>query len=81
MPPLLTGPVWTGAIEPGPAGPEQLFDAWVLAAWDSATAFEAWARSEHGERGDAHAVYSAALDREERAAAVLAAVVHRRRRW
>jgi hypothetical protein len=71
--------VWTGAIEHGPAGVEQLFDAWVLAAWDAATAFDAWTRSEGGERGDAHAVYSAALDREERAAAVLQVVVDRRR--
>jgi heme-degrading monooxygenase HmoA len=81
MPRLLAGPVWTGAIELGPAGAEQVFDAWVLAAWDTAVAFDAWTRSEAGERGDAHAAYGAALDREERAAAVLEAVVHRRRRW
>ena len=52
---------------------EDLFDAWVFAARDAELALGAWASSRPGERAEAHAVYRAALDREERAAAVLAA--------
>jgi hypothetical protein len=49
-----------------------LFDAWVFAARDAELALSAWTSSTNSERGDAHAVYRAALDREECAAAVLA---------
>jgi hypothetical protein len=52
---------------------EDLFDAWVFAARDAELALGAWASSQRDQRGEAHAVYCAALDREERAAAVLAA--------
>jgi hypothetical protein len=51
---------------------EDLFDAWVFAARDAELALGAWGSSRPGERADAHAVYRAALDREERAAAALA---------
>jgi hypothetical protein len=51
---------------------EGLFDAWVFAARDAELALGAWASSQPGERAEAHAVYRAALDREEHAAAVLA---------
>jgi hypothetical protein len=51
---------------------EDLFDAWVFAARDAELALGAWASTQPGERAEAHAVYRAALDREERAAAVLA---------
>jgi hypothetical protein len=53
---------------------KDLFDAWVLAAHEAREALDAWGRS-HGTsaRRDAHAVYRAALDREEHAAHVLAA--------
>lgn len=53
----------------------ELFDAWVFAARDAELAFGAWASSEWRGRADAHAVYRAALDREECAAGVLAAAV------
>jgi hypothetical protein len=56
----------------GGIGLEDLFDAWVFAAHDAELALGAWASSQPGERAEAHAVYRAALDREERAAAVLA---------
>ena len=49
----------------------ELFDAWVFAARDAELALGAWRCSEWRERADAHAVYRAALDREECAAAVL----------
>ena len=52
---------------------EDLFDAWVFAARDAELACGAWASSPNDGRAEAHAVYCAALDREERAAAVLAA--------
>jgi hypothetical protein len=51
---------------------EDLFDAWVFAARDAELALGAWASTQPGERAEAHTVYRAALDREERAAAVLA---------
>jgi hypothetical protein len=51
---------------------EDLFDAWVFAARDAELALDAWAWGTDHERATAHAVYRAALDREERAAEVLA---------
>jgi len=56
---------------------EDLFDAWVFAARDAELALGARASSQPGERAEAHAVYRAALDREERAAAVLASAKSR----
>jgi hypothetical protein len=50
-----------------------LFDAWVFAAREAELALRAWTSCSSTERADAHAVYRAALDREERAAVVLAA--------
>jgi hypothetical protein len=52
---------------------EDLFDAWVFAARDAELALAAWAVSLCGDRADAFAAYRAALEREERAAAVLKA--------
>src|SRR4051812_27614203 len=51
---------------------EDVFDAWVFAAEDAKLALDEWAMSTFDTRGDAFAAYRAALDREERAAAVLA---------
>lgn len=51
---------------------EDLFDAWVFAAHDAELACGAWASSPGDGRAEAHAVYRAALDREECAATVLA---------
>jgi hypothetical protein len=52
------------------------FDAWRAAARDAKLAWDAWrlaADARH--RGDAYVRYCASLDREERAAAVLAITV------
>lgn len=64
----------SGGIAPGlgDACLEDLFDAWVFAARDAQLALGAWGSSQPGERAEAHAVYRAALDREECAAKVLA---------
>ena len=50
------------------------FDAWVTAAFDAKVALEIWWTSPDAERAGAYAHYCAALDREERAAGMLAAV-------
>jgi hypothetical protein len=57
---------------PGRCAFEALFDAWVFAAEDAALALHAWRASAGGDRGVAFSVYRASLDREERAAQVLA---------
>ena len=69
---LFTGPIGSDSIAVRSTRLEDLFDAWVFAARDAELALGAWTSSTNGERGDAHAVYRAALDREECAAAVLA---------
>jgi len=76
--PAFEGPVWIGALEWGPVALEDLFDAWVFAAYETRTTYEAWADARRPARGDAYAGFCAALDREERAAAVLAAAAQRR---
>jgi hypothetical protein len=70
---LFTNPVECGSFDVTLARLEDLFDAWVLAAHDAELALSAWSRTPGGERAHAFAVYRAALDREERAAAVLTA--------
>jgi hypothetical protein len=50
---------------------EALFDAWVFAAHDATLALQAWNDTRPRERQVAHAVYRAALDREESAAEAL----------
>ena len=58
---------------------DALFDAWLFAAHEATEALHAWAETHHGERATAHAVYRAALDREESAAdALMVASVLRR---
>lgn len=52
-----------------------LWDAWVFAAGDATRALGEWNEAAPGDAGVAYAVYRAALDREDRAAAVLAACV------
>jgi DNA-binding SARP family transcriptional activator len=54
---------------------ENLFDAWTFAADEACRALEAWRTSHPSDRGEAFAVYRAALDREDQAAVVLAARV------
>jgi hypothetical protein len=58
---------------------EDLFDAWVFAAHDAALALTAWTDTRPRERAAAHAVYRAALDREESAADALMIASRRRR--
>ncbi|MDO8213361.1 hypothetical protein [Conexibacter sp. CPCC 206217] len=52
-----------------------LWDAWVFAAGDAARALGEWHEATPADAAVAYAVYRAALDREERAAAVLAECV------
>jgi hypothetical protein len=56
----------------GPSRPEQLWDAWALAAVEAELALEAWKKAAHGLKEAAFATYRAALDREEQAATDLA---------
>jgi hypothetical protein len=72
--PLLTreGPPQVVDLRGG--GIEDVFDAWVFAAGDATRALEAWTEHPH-DGGTRYAVYRAALEREEKAAAVLAAVI------
>jgi hypothetical protein len=51
---------------------EAFWDAWVFAEADVITAAEWWTNAARPERADAWAVYRAALDREQAAAATLA---------
>jgi hypothetical protein len=51
---------------------EALADAWRSACHDAAGAYGHWAGGSTQDRGDAHAVYRAASDREEAAAQALA---------
>jgi hypothetical protein len=53
---------------------EAVFDAWVFAAGDASRALEHWLAGSD-DSGASYAAYRAALDREEKAAAVLALVV------
>jgi hypothetical protein len=69
---LFTGPIGSDSVAVCSARLEDFFDAWVFAARDAELALSAWTSSTNSERGDAHAVYRAALDREECAAAILA---------
>jgi hypothetical protein len=59
---------------------EEVFEAWVSAARDARVAWESWSASATPDRADAYAAYCASLDREEHAAAVLAAAVGSRDR-
>jgi hypothetical protein len=54
---------------------ENRFAAWVSAAHDARFAWETWSASATRDRGKAYARYRASLDREEQAAARLAAAV------
>ena len=61
----------TPTPRPSPVPVEEVFDAWVLAALDVEQAVRDWAATAPRERAGAHAVYVAALDREEQAADAL----------
>ena len=51
--------------------PLELFDAWLQAELDASVSLARWCDSEDGAKGDAHAAYLAALEREAHAADVL----------
>ena len=55
------------------ARPEALWDAWAFAAMDAELALDAWLKAAHSLKEATFAAYHAALDREEQAAAELAA--------
>jgi hypothetical protein len=52
---------------------EDLWDAWAFAEEDAQAALRAWEVAPGPLKAERHAVYRAALDREERAALLLAA--------
>jgi hypothetical protein len=55
--------------------PEELWDAWAFAAMEAELACDAWRKAAHELKAAAFATYRRALDREEQAAASLAAQV------
>lgn len=55
--------------------PEEFWDAWAFAAMEAELALAAWKRAARELKATAFATYRAALDREEHAAARLAARV------
>ena len=55
--------------------PEEFWDAWAFAAMEAELALAAWMRAARELKATAFATYRAALDREEHAAAQLAARV------
>jgi hypothetical protein len=55
------------------ARPEEFWDAWAFAAVEAELALAAWKRAAREVKAAAFAAYRAALDREEQAAARLAA--------
>lgn len=52
-------------------GPFELFAAWMQAEQETSITLARWRGVEDGAKGDAHAAYLAALDREAHAADVL----------
>jgi hypothetical protein len=52
--------------------PADLFDAWQFAETEATLALAAWKSAPHERKGDAYASYVAALDREAKAAGMLA---------
>lgn len=52
---------------------QKLWDAWVFAAVESELALNSWTKAAHDLKADAFAMYQKTLDREEQAAAALAA--------
>jgi hypothetical protein len=65
------GPISGGSARRSRA--ERLWDAWAFAAMEAELALEVWNKTKHDLKAAAFATYRAALDREEQAAAILAA--------
>ncbi len=55
------------------ASPEELWDAWAFAAVEAELTLDAWKRAARDLKATAFSAYRSALDREEQAAARLAA--------
>jgi hypothetical protein len=55
--------------------PIVLWEAWLFAAADASLALATWTHAADGDKVSAYGSYTAALDREERAARVLALCV------
>jgi hypothetical protein len=79
MSPLSPSSVYTPFLWRHAPRMEALFDAWLFAAHDATAALRAWAATKPRDRATAHAVYLAALDREESAADALMVASRRRR--
>jgi hypothetical protein len=67
-------PTWSRGLALLELDPFELFDAWLQAEHDASITLARWRDAARGGKGDAHAGYLAALDRESHAADVL----HRR---
>jgi hypothetical protein len=59
----------------------KLWDAWVVAAIESELALSSWTKAAHELKAEAFAAYQNTLDREEQAAAALAAAFNRGMRF
>jgi len=57
------------------SGPEALWDAWAFAAVEAELALDAWLKAKQALKEATYSAYRQALDREEQAAAELAARV------
>jgi hypothetical protein len=70
---LFRGARWPhpGPLDLRPPRAIDLFDAWLFAENEAALALGDWSAAPTELKGDAHAVYVAALDREAQAADVL----------
>jgi hypothetical protein len=64
-----------GHLPWSPTRPEMLWDAWAFAAVEAELALDAWLKAAHDLKDATFAAYRKALDREEEAAAALAARV------
>jgi hypothetical protein len=64
-------PTWTRRLALLELDPFELFAAWVQAEHDASITPARWRDAADGVKGDAHAGYLAALDREAHAADVL----------
>jgi hypothetical protein len=73
---VMFDPLWPASS----SSSENLFAAWVSAAHDVRLACETWSASATRDRRSAYVRYRASLDREEQAAARLAATVMKARR-
>ena len=64
-------PPWSRRLALLELDPFELFDAWLQAEHDTSNTLARWRDAEDSAKGDAHAGYLAALDREAHAADVL----------